>query len=111
LFAEGDYLPLAARGQKENHVIAFARASANQTALVMTGRFFTRLCDQNQPPTGSGVWGDSAVALNYVSAAGVYRDIFTGQRIRAERTSAGVELPLAQVFAHLPVALLENVKE
>ncbi len=114
LFAEGDYLPLAARGQKENHVIAFARASANQpavAAVVLTGRFFTRLGDLNQPPTGSEVWGDTVVALNYVSAAGLYRDVFTGQRIRAERSGDGVELPLAQVFTHLPLALLERVKD
>ena len=110
LFAEGDYLPLATRGQKENHVIAFARASANQTVVVVTGRLFTRLGDLNQPPTGSNVWGDSTVALNHESAAELYRDVFTGQRIRAERIGAGVELPLAEVFAHLPVALLERVK-
>lgn len=79
--------------------------------MVVTGRFFTRLGDLNQPPTGSNVWGDSAVALNYVSVAGLYQDVFTGQRIRAERSGAGVELPLAQVFAHLPVALLERVEE
>ncbi len=111
LFAEGEYLPLAARGQKENHVIAFARASANETAVVLTGRFFTRLAGPNQLPAGSDVWGDTVVALNYVSAAGLYRDVFTGQRIRAERGGDGVELPLAQVFAHLPLALLERVKE
>jgi (1->4)-alpha-D-glucan 1-alpha-D-glucosylmutase len=111
LFAEGDYLPLAASGRKESHIIAFARASANQTAIVVTGRFFTRLGDLNQPPTGSEVWGDSAVALNYVSAAGLYRDVFTGQLIRAERIGGGVELPLAQVFAHIPLALLERMEE
>jgi (1->4)-alpha-D-glucan 1-alpha-D-glucosylmutase len=111
LFAEGDYLPLAARGQKENHVIAFARASANQTAVVATGRFFTRLGDQNQAPTGSEVWGESALALNHTSAAGLYRDVFTGRLIRATSGGAGVELPLAQVFAYLPLALLERVKE
>jgi (1->4)-alpha-D-glucan 1-alpha-D-glucosylmutase len=111
LFAEGDYLPLAARGQKENHLIAFARASANQIAVVVTGRFFTRLGDLNQPPTGGDVWGDSAVALNYVSAAGSYRDVFTGRLICAERIGDGIELPLAQVFAHLPLALLERVNE
>ena len=106
LFAEGDYLPLTARGQKESHVIAFARAAANQTAVVVTGRFFTRLGDLRQPPTGSGVWGESVVEMDHASAAGTYRDVFTGRLIRAES-----ELPLAQVFAHLPVALLERVKE
>jgi (1->4)-alpha-D-glucan 1-alpha-D-glucosylmutase len=107
LFAEGAYLPLAARGQKENHVIAFARASANQTAVVVTGRFFTGLGNLSLPPAGSDIWSDSVVALNHTSA-GLYRDVFTGRMIRAERGGAGVELPLAQVFAHLPVALLEQ---
>jgi (1->4)-alpha-D-glucan 1-alpha-D-glucosylmutase len=111
LFAEGSYMPLAARGQKESHVIAFARVLREQAAVVVTGRFFTRLGDLNQPPTGSGVWGDSTLALNHTSAAELYRDVFTGRLIRAEHGGAGVELPLAQVFAHLPVALLERVKE
>lgn len=111
LFAEGDYLPLAARGQKGNHVIAFARSLKEQAAVVVSGRFFTRLGDAAHPPTGSAVWGDSTVALDHESAAGWYRDVFTGQRIRAERNGAGFGLPLARVFAHLPVALLERVKE
>ena len=111
LFAEGDYLPLAARGRKEDHVVAFARAWREQVAIVVTGRFFTRLALQNQPPTGRSVCGDSAVALNHVSAAALYRDIFTGRRIHAERSGAGVELPLAQIFTNLPMALLERVKE
>ncbi len=111
LFAEGEYLPLDASGPKKGHVIAFARAFEDQTAVVVTGRFFTRLGDSNQAPTGSAVWGDSTVALNYVSAAGLYRDALTGRRIRADRCSDGVELPLAQVFAHLPMALLERVND
>jgi (1->4)-alpha-D-glucan 1-alpha-D-glucosylmutase len=106
LFAEGDYLPLTARGQKESHVIAFARAAADQTAVVVTGRFFTRLGDLSQPPMGSKVWGESVLKMDHASAAGTYRDAFTGRLIYAE-----AELPLAQDFAHLPVALLERVKE
>jgi (1->4)-alpha-D-glucan 1-alpha-D-glucosylmutase len=111
LFAEGDYLPLAARGQKENHVIAFARASGDRAAVIVTGRFFTRLGDVNQMPVGSAVWSDTSLALDHESAAGWYRDVFTGQRIRANHNAGGVELPLAQVFAHLPVALLERLKK
>ncbi len=111
LFAEGDYLPLVARGQKENHVIAFARVLREQAALVVSGRFFTRLGDVNQPPTGSAVWGDTTVTLDHESAYGWYRDVITGQRVRTKRNGAGIELPLAQVFAHLPLALLERVKE
>jgi (1->4)-alpha-D-glucan 1-alpha-D-glucosylmutase len=111
LFAEGSYLPLTARGQKESHLIAFARAAANQSAVVVTGRFFTQLARLSQPPTGNEVWGETALELNHASAAGLYRDVFTGRLIRAEETGAGVELRLAQVFTHLPVALLVRVGE
>lgn len=111
LFAEGCYLPLAARGEKGNHVIAFARALGKQAAVVVTGRFFTRLGDLNQPPTGREVWGDSDLALNHTSIGGLYRDVFTGRLIRAGYDGAGVEIPLAEVFAHLPVALLERLRE
>ncbi|HEX5085157.1 MAG TPA: malto-oligosyltrehalose synthase [Blastocatellia bacterium] len=111
LFAVGNYLPLASRGKKENHVIAFARILKEQIAVIVTGRFFTRLGDLNRPPVGSEVWGDSSVALDYSQAAGLYREVFTGRLIRAERKGDGADLPLAQVFSHLPVALLEWVKE
>ncbi|HEY6401687.1 MAG TPA: malto-oligosyltrehalose synthase, partial [Blastocatellia bacterium] len=110
LFAEGSYLPLAARGRKENHVIAFARILRERIAVIVTGRFFTRLGSPNQPPTGSGIWGDSSVALDYPASDGLYRDVLTGRLIRAERNGAGIDLPLDQVFAHLPVAMLERVK-
>jgi maltooligosyltrehalose synthase len=104
LFAEGDYLPLTARGQKESHLIAFARAAANQIAVVVAGRFFTRLTRLSQPPTGSGVWGESVVTLDHASAAGLYRDVFTGRLIRAGRGGAGVELPL-YTAAHIHAML------
>src|SRR5262249_10518602 len=111
LFAIGDYRPLNARGQKENHVISFARISGDQTVVVATGRFFTRLGDTKQLPLGSDVWGDTAVTLEHELTPVWYRDILTGQQVRAEHNGSGIELPLAQVFAHLPLALLEQVKE
>jgi (1->4)-alpha-D-glucan 1-alpha-D-glucosylmutase len=111
LFAKGDYIPLPARGEKENHVIAFARVLREQVAVIMTGRLFTRLGDLNQPPTDAGFWGGSAVTLNFAAAAGWYREVITGRRIHIDSNGAGVELPLAQVFAHLPLAMLERMKE
>jgi (1->4)-alpha-D-glucan 1-alpha-D-glucosylmutase len=105
LFAEGNYLPLASRGKKEGHVIAFARMLRERIAVIVTGRFFSRLGDLNHPPTGNEVWGDSSVALDFPGAAGLYRDALTGRLIHA-----GASLPLAEVFAHLPLALLERVK-
>src|SRR5262249_53748857 len=103
--------PLAARGLKENHVISFARSSDDQAVIVATGRFFTRLGDAKQLPLGSKVWGDTVLVLSQNLAPGLYRDVLTGQQLRSENNGGEIELPLARVFAHLPLALLERVEE
>ena len=109
LFAKGTYLPLASHGQRENHVLSFARTLGDQNVLILAGRFFTRLGDAKQLPIGKEAWGDTVVTLHHAFAAGWYRNIFTGERVHAEQKGNEIELSLAQAFAHLPVALLEQV--
>jgi (1->4)-alpha-D-glucan 1-alpha-D-glucosylmutase len=43
LFAAGEYLPLEAEGARSRSVVAFARRDGAEEALVVAGRFFTRL--------------------------------------------------------------------
>ena len=43
LFAKGSYLPLRVAGEKNKHVIAFARSFRGTTVLVLAGRFFAQL--------------------------------------------------------------------
>jgi (1->4)-alpha-D-glucan 1-alpha-D-glucosylmutase len=104
LFEQGDYEPLAASGSREPHVVAFARGRAGRSVLAAVGRLFTRLPD---PPTGAGAWGDGVLRVP-AGAPAVWRDAIVGHEVKA---AGGVEpgLPLAEVFRHLPVALLEDV--
>jgi (1->4)-alpha-D-glucan 1-alpha-D-glucosylmutase len=81
------YAPVAASSSAADHVVAFDRGGA-VTAV-------TRL------PVGlgrRGGWGDTVVAV----PAGDYRNVLTGQTVRAD--SGGVAA--AELFASLPVALL-----
>lgn len=109
LFAEGSYLPLEATGERQNNVIAFARKRGNEAALIVAARFFTRLGSASQLPVGSRVWGDTAVAIKGRPKAKSYRDIFTGEIIDIDNSEDGGKLRLKDVFAHLPLALLEPV--
>jgi (1->4)-alpha-D-glucan 1-alpha-D-glucosylmutase len=105
LFDGAEYVPLSAGGRRRRHVVAFARTGAGEAVVAAAARFFVRLPAQ---PVGSRAWGDSALRLAD-DRASAYRDVFTGREITASRGGGGYELPLASVFAHLPVALLERV--
>jgi (1->4)-alpha-D-glucan 1-alpha-D-glucosylmutase len=110
LFERGEYLPLQPAGERERHVVSFARRIGDKTAIVIATRFFIQLTQG--APIGRDVWGDTAILMND-ELAGWYRDVYTGRRIRARKrqdgSEDGNELPMAEALAHLPVALLERV--
>src|SRR5262249_58401494 len=43
LFERGEYLPLQPAGERDRHVVSFARKIGAKTALVIATRFFMRL--------------------------------------------------------------------
>src|SRR5690606_36984681 len=52
LFAAGDYVPLDTAGQAAEHACAYARRAGDDVAVVVAGRWFTRLPDW--PPEARG---------------------------------------------------------
>lgn len=83
------YTPLAAAGPAAGHCVAFARSGAVVTAVT---RLSLRLA-------GADGWADTRLAL----PAGRWADVLGGER---EFTG---EVPVAELFEGLPVALLERV--
>jgi (1->4)-alpha-D-glucan 1-alpha-D-glucosylmutase len=114
LFERGEYLPLQTAGERDRHVVSFARKLGDKTAIVIATRFFMRLTPG--APIGREAWGDTAI-LTGDELAGCYRDVFTGRVVRARKRpggneggdEGGNELPVAEALAHLPVALLERI--
>lgn len=87
-FASGGYRPLLASGAAREHVVAFQRGDV----VVAVSRWTVRLADSG--------WGDTSLAL----PAGDWTDRLTGSRF-----SGTVEL--ANLYAELPVALLEKAHD
>jgi (1->4)-alpha-D-glucan 1-alpha-D-glucosylmutase len=114
LFERGEYLPLQSEGERERHVVSFARRIGARTAIVIATRFFLRLTPGE--PVGREAWGDTTILMDN-GLAGCYRDVFTGRSVHARKRSKGDEdgnedggeLQVAEALAHLPVALLERV--
>jgi (1->4)-alpha-D-glucan 1-alpha-D-glucosylmutase len=103
LFARGAYVPLRAEGRRAENVVAFARALDGEGAVVVSGRFFTRLGVGAEGPLGLSreAWGDTTLHLEGVGG-GRFRDVLTGREFDA---GAGA-LRLSDVLSPLPVALL-----
>jgi (1->4)-alpha-D-glucan 1-alpha-D-glucosylmutase len=108
LFAKGSYLPLRSTGGRNKHVVAFARSFRETTLVVLAGRFFGQLDAQTRLPVGLEAWSNTEIVLRKQLPAGSYREVFTGRTITPTRRNGNVIFPVADAFAHLPIALLIN---
>jgi (1->4)-alpha-D-glucan 1-alpha-D-glucosylmutase len=93
LFRDGAYEPLDAGP----NVCAFVRSHGGEAVAVAVPRFVTRASRPGHFPLGDA-WRDTALPLG-----GRWRNTFTGDELE------GDSLPLRDVFARFPVAVLERV--
>jgi glycogen operon protein len=99
LMLRGDYEPL----HGGEHVVAFTRGYEQQRLLCCVPRFSYLLTRGERPFPLGEVWQEQSLDVPY---AGLYRDLFSGETLRIERT-----LLLRDVFAHFPLALLVKEEE
>jgi (1->4)-alpha-D-glucan 1-alpha-D-glucosylmutase len=96
LFQNGDYVPIEVRGRLSDQVIAFARRQGDAWAVIVVGRFFSKLLPR---PFGE-VWRGTQLILP-ANAPVSWRNAFTN-----EVTDGSA---LETVFATLPFAVLSGV--
>ena len=64
LFEQGAYIPLKASGKAREHIVAFARRTAQGLLIVVAARLFARLLKEpGRLPVGEACWGDVSVDL------------------------------------------------
>jgi len=107
LFRAGDYQPLAASGEKKEHVLAFARLHAGRAVIVAVPRLATRLVARGEFPLGEKTWGNRAGIVLPKGFPGRWRNIFTGEELECRADRKSRSLPLCGVFGRFPLALLE----
>ena len=106
LFDQGDYLPLEVQGEKSRHLCAFARRLQGRVVIAVAPRLVaTLLVEPELAPLGERVWQTTQLLLPE-GAGGRLRNIVNG----AELDAVGRTVPLAELFAEAPVALLESVE-
>lgn len=107
IFTHGDYSVLEARGEKHEHVCAFARQFADTTMIVVVPRLVVTLTNGvEQLPLGAEVWSDTWLDLPYEQAGWVYQDLMTGRKLSVGERDGAPGLALADMFDRFPVVLL-----
>ncbi|NJO85198.1 MAG: hypothetical protein HC828_22275 [Blastochloris sp.] len=116
LFAAGSYLPLAALGEKQQHVCAFARQheadNKQHEAIIVTPRLVvgltegTRSSSVELPPLGAKVWKETRLVLPQCKPGQTYQNLLTGEVLTIDELNGSIGLEMSTVCAHFPVALL-----
>ncbi len=94
LFLRGDYESLGGG----EHVVAFTRGHATTRLVCATARHSYRKTKGERPFAIGDVWGQEKLRVPH---SGTYRDVLTGRTLSIDKA-----LPLAELFAILPLALL-----
>ena len=102
LFSAGEYIPLSVRGDKSDHIIAFARRLRDDWAITAATRLHTGLAGPEDAPLGEEVWRDTCIELPE-KAPTKWEDLITGRSI-----SADGKLPLSEALEYFPGAILKG---
>lgn len=107
LFDTGDYVPLTAKGHAAEHLCSYARVATGKEIIVVAPRLLAKLTNgEIVDPLGANWWQDTNLVLAESLTGTKYRNVLTGEVIEKQEKGG---LPLAQVLANFPVALLEKI--
>jgi (1->4)-alpha-D-glucan 1-alpha-D-glucosylmutase len=106
LFSQSPYTALEASGSRMRQVVAFVRGTVECQVTVAAGRFFAGVDGLPGGAAGEATWGETFLSVPGGLLHESYVDLFTGQEIRADRGRDRRQLCMADIFAHLPVAIL-----
>ena len=104
LFQLGSYTPINASGDKQQHVVSFAREHDWKMAVVAVPRLPYTLANGAPEAMPAAVWGNTELMLP-AHAPGELQNVFTGEIVRASNHV----ILCRELFAHFPVALLRGL--
>jgi (1->4)-alpha-D-glucan 1-alpha-D-glucosylmutase len=108
LFRDGEYVPLRVTGERAANICAFARRHRGTLSITVVPRLYLRLLGEREAlPEGAAVWGDTALELpKQWDAPIALRNLLDGTTVATAQTGPRILLPVAQLLARFPVALL-----
>ncbi len=107
LFLYGAYVPLEARGEAADHVVAFARADGGHVVVAVAPRLVATLAGPGAAfPLGPRVWRDTVIPLPQDWGTLDFRNLLTGDRTTPSPDQGHPVLRVGDALSAVPAALL-----
>jgi (1->4)-alpha-D-glucan 1-alpha-D-glucosylmutase len=103
----GDYIPLNGDGRLKKNLCALARRRGDQTVLAIVPRYLTQLVPGPDALPLGKVWEDSRIIIPDEIPGPAFRNILTGETLRVADGEGQRILPVEEVWANLPWAIME----
>ena len=104
---DAGYAPVRVQGAQRQCVCAYARSGDGAQLLCVVPRLWlNRVRDPEQWPVGAAFWEDTWLVLPRPGLE--WRDVLTGEEIRAEPDAAGSRLALGVALASFPIGIFES---
>ena len=105
LFTDGDFLPVAARGPRNEHAISVLRSHDGDSILAVVPRWLARTYTEKQNLPSAEFWGETVVPLPE-SAPQCWRNVLTGENVESRMAGGTRSLLVSGMLKRFPVALL-----
>jgi (1->4)-alpha-D-glucan 1-alpha-D-glucosylmutase len=108
LFKQGSYGGLAPLGAKADAVCAFERRFEEQVLIVATCIRPASVSERGAiAPTGERAWANTVLPLPGLPESTRLKEVLTGRELRASMQEGECRLSLGEMFATLPIAVIE----
>jgi (1->4)-alpha-D-glucan 1-alpha-D-glucosylmutase len=105
LFQQGSYIPVAATGEKAEHVVAFAREFDGRMVIVAVPRLCATLIGDRNTVSDEFLWRDTSIEIASTGDE-CFHNVFTGECIPAARDGKPQTFALGELFRYFPAGLL-----
>lgn len=106
LFQRGLYIPLNTLGDKQNHLICYARVDESSVVIILAARFFISLLDREVLKTE--IWNDTWIVLPQEWKHLKFKNLFTMEESFLEKSEEQFILKVGKTFANIPFGVLEG---
>ncbi len=112
LFSKGAYVPLKCEGELKDNICSFVRMEGDEAVFVVTPRFIAGLSGlESGMPFGEKAWGKTYIVLAEEVRGRIFRNVFTGEKVKTGLRDEKRILAAAEVFSCFPVAMLEMLED
>jgi len=109
LFDSGEYLPLSAAGDCQQHVCAFARKRKEQSIVAIVPRLVFGLTGGTEVSPIGEIWKNTMLSVPTARQGDLFRNVLTREMVPTVEKDGTAALELREALKSFPVALLEKI--